>query len=593
MRCEVVAVGTELLLGQIVDTNSSWIGEQLALVGIDSHFQTKVGDNWDRIKAVISQAHRSQRRGHRVRRARTDAGRHHARRDRRHHGRAAGARRGDRRDASARSSAVAAARCPRTTCARPTCRRARRSSRRCRAPRPGLVCPVGDKVDLRGAGRALRDAGDGGGHGAARSRAARRHRRRSSSRARCARGATASPASPRSCTTSSSALEREGGARSRSWRAAWKASRSASPPRRDDRSRGRRDARGRRGRSSATSSARSCSASTTTRWSRWCSTCCKQQGLTLGLAESLTGGMIASRARATSRAPSEAFRGSIVSYASDVKFDVLGVPEGPVVSEAAVAAMVEGACRVLKADVGIAVTGVAGPDAQDGEEPGVVLMATLVDGEVEAHAGEVPVRPQPHAAVHDHPRAEQRCACDWWLARARRDDRAGAVVRRGVAAAGRARRDRGAAAARRAGRALHDTRPVARHAAVPRHVRRRRRAIARSPASTARPHRPSSDRPCRDSVASVVVVPVARTRGARGGGRRARRAAVGEPPDPRPFTGHVTIARLKDRPACGVAGHRVHATFPVTELHLVRSDLHPHGARYTTIATRPLRPTSF
>jgi nicotinamide-nucleotide amidase len=49
MRCEVVAIGTELLLGQIVDTNSSWIGEQLALSGIDSHFQTKVGDNIDRI----------------------------------------------------------------------------------------------------------------------------------------------------------------------------------------------------------------------------------------------------------------------------------------------------------------------------------------------------------------------------------------------------------------------------------------------------------------------------------------------------------------------------------------------------------------
>src|SRR5687767_1893352 len=45
MRCEVVAVGTELLLGQIVDTNSSWLGEQLAAAGIDSHFQVKVGDN--------------------------------------------------------------------------------------------------------------------------------------------------------------------------------------------------------------------------------------------------------------------------------------------------------------------------------------------------------------------------------------------------------------------------------------------------------------------------------------------------------------------------------------------------------------------
>ncbi|MBD87730.1 MAG: competence/damage-inducible protein A [Rhodospirillaceae bacterium] len=55
MRCEVVAIGTELLLGQIVDTNSSWIGEQLALAGIDSHFQTKVGDNFERMKSSIQQ----------------------------------------------------------------------------------------------------------------------------------------------------------------------------------------------------------------------------------------------------------------------------------------------------------------------------------------------------------------------------------------------------------------------------------------------------------------------------------------------------------------------------------------------------------
>jgi nicotinamide-nucleotide amidase len=53
MKCEVIAVGTELLLGQIVDTNSSWIGEQLALAGIDSHYQTKVGDNWDRIESAV------------------------------------------------------------------------------------------------------------------------------------------------------------------------------------------------------------------------------------------------------------------------------------------------------------------------------------------------------------------------------------------------------------------------------------------------------------------------------------------------------------------------------------------------------------
>jgi nicotinamide-nucleotide amidase len=56
MRCEVVAVGTELLLGQIVDTNSAWIGAELAQAGIDSHFQTKVGDNHARIVGCIRQA---------------------------------------------------------------------------------------------------------------------------------------------------------------------------------------------------------------------------------------------------------------------------------------------------------------------------------------------------------------------------------------------------------------------------------------------------------------------------------------------------------------------------------------------------------
>ena len=53
VRCEVVAVGTELLLGQIVDTNSAWIGEQLALAGIDVNFGSTVGDNLDRIVSAL------------------------------------------------------------------------------------------------------------------------------------------------------------------------------------------------------------------------------------------------------------------------------------------------------------------------------------------------------------------------------------------------------------------------------------------------------------------------------------------------------------------------------------------------------------
>ncbi len=49
MRIEIVAVGTELLLGQIADTNSKWMGEHLAAVGVASHFHQAVGDNHERI----------------------------------------------------------------------------------------------------------------------------------------------------------------------------------------------------------------------------------------------------------------------------------------------------------------------------------------------------------------------------------------------------------------------------------------------------------------------------------------------------------------------------------------------------------------
>lgn len=53
MRVEIIAVGTELLLGQIVDTNSTFLSEQLAEAGMDCQFQTRVGDNIDRIADVL------------------------------------------------------------------------------------------------------------------------------------------------------------------------------------------------------------------------------------------------------------------------------------------------------------------------------------------------------------------------------------------------------------------------------------------------------------------------------------------------------------------------------------------------------------
>jgi nicotinamide-nucleotide amidase len=114
------------------------------------------------------------------------------------------------------------------------------------------------------------------------------------------------------------------------------------------------------------------------------------EGLTLGLAESLTGGLASSRLVNVPGA-SRWFRGSVVSYASEVKFNILEVPEGPVVSEAAAIAMAEGARRVLGADVGLSITGVAGPDLQDGQPPGTVFVGlALPKADAEAVAFTVP-----------------------------------------------------------------------------------------------------------------------------------------------------------------------------------------------------------
>ena len=105
-------------------------------------------------------------------------------------------------------------------------------------------------------------------------------------------------------------------------------------------------------------------------------------GLSLGLAESMTGGLVASRVVEV-EGSSTWFRGGVVSYDSQVKFGLLDVPEGPVVSEAAAAAMAQGACRVLEADVGLSVTGVAGPATQEGMPVGTVFIGLCIEGVTE------------------------------------------------------------------------------------------------------------------------------------------------------------------------------------------------------------------
>jgi nicotinamide-nucleotide amidase len=104
------------------------------------------------------------------------------------------------------------------------------------------------------------------------------------------------------------------------------------------------------------------------------------RGLTLAVAESVTGGLMASRLTDVAGV-SNVFRGGVVSYASEVKFELLGVPEGPVVSADAAEAMAAGVRRLLGADVGLAVTGVAGPAEQDGQPVGTVFVGLAIGDE--------------------------------------------------------------------------------------------------------------------------------------------------------------------------------------------------------------------
>lgn len=116
----------------------------------------------------------------------------------------------------------------------------------------------------------------------------------------------------------------------------------------------------------------------------------RDRGWTLGVAESLTGGLIGARI-ANVEGASDTFRGTIGAYATDVKRSVLGVTADPVVSEESAAQMAEGARRVLGADVGIAVTGVAGPTEQDGVAVGTVCFGiALPDRPVEAVSTRLP-----------------------------------------------------------------------------------------------------------------------------------------------------------------------------------------------------------
>ncbi|MCW2783965.1 MAG: CinA domain protein [Marmoricola sp.] len=100
----------------------------------------------------------------------------------------------------------------------------------------------------------------------------------------------------------------------------------------------------------------------------------RARGMSIGVAESLTGGRIASCLAAGDDAGTW-FRGAVVAYAPGVKFDVLGVDRGPVNRVECARSMASGAVRVLAADLAVSVTGVGGPGSDEGVPAGTVFLA--------------------------------------------------------------------------------------------------------------------------------------------------------------------------------------------------------------------------
>ncbi|WP_457255710.1 CinA family protein [Pedococcus sp. P5_B7] len=109
-------------------------------------------------------------------------------------------------------------------------------------------------------------------------------------------------------------------------------------------------------------------------------------GRTVATAESLTGGLVCAALTDVPGA-SAVVRGAVVAYATELKAQVLGVDADLLATGGAVQAevarqMATGVCRVLGAEVGVATTGVAGPEPQDGRAVGTVFVAVAMEGRV-------------------------------------------------------------------------------------------------------------------------------------------------------------------------------------------------------------------
>ena len=370
MKCNVVAVGTELLLGQIVDTNSSYIGEQLAAVGIESHLQLKVGDNLARVVAAIRLALQD-----------ADAviicgglGPTHDDLTREALAEIMGAPLEHNEQIAALIADLFAKRnrymAP-NNLQQAQVPRGATIIEQTRGTAPGLMCPVGEKVmyAMPGVPHEMHDM---------LARAVLPDLLRRSGEASVIKSLVL-----RTWGESESALnerldpiihelESLGNPTLAFLASGWE---------------------GIKVRLTAKASSDTDADALLSIWEQKVRALTEdlvfgtnadtmesvvlnlleERGWTLGLAESVTGGLVGGRITSIAGA-SRVFKGGVISYASDVKFDVLGVEAGPVVSERAAIQMASGAQRVLGASVGLALTGVAGPDEQDGEPVGTLCV---------------------------------------------------------------------------------------------------------------------------------------------------------------------------------------------------------------------------
>ena len=379
MRAEILAIGTELLLGQIVDTNSAWIAEQLALAGIDCTLQTRVGDNVERIASVLDEAV-----------LRADAvicsgGLGPTQDDVTREAIAAvmGVPVEEDPEAMALLEAAFAER------ARPMSPSNRRQGEVPKGARlitqrlgtaPGLICEVGEKViyALPGVPDELKEMM----HRAVLPDLAARSGDKAVIASRVVKSwglgesRVAETVAPRLV-----ALDEKGpGAATIAFLARGiegvqvRVTVKASSPEAasvvlDEEERELRRLLGPTVFGVDDETMESAVGDLLV-----------ERGLTMAVAESFTGGLIASRIVAVPGA-SRWFKGGVVAYTPAVKRSLLGVGEGAVVSAEAAAQMAVGARRALGSDVALATTGVAGPDADEGHPPGTAFVGLAIGGE--------------------------------------------------------------------------------------------------------------------------------------------------------------------------------------------------------------------